>query len=1101
MGQGTENLITQIHNGPGDNVGSKYVFNGPSPASLENPIAQILESARHRLFDEARTQLGVLSKTTSIDNDTRSLFEVLDIYLLTLKGGVPQFNKDALIEMAKTFRLPFYSDIANSMLMRLDCAQDGFDIAEKRFNQLRQRGKFSREVYFELIADGDVLCKELQDNIHNLGDAELCGIFRGGIRLNDLNIQLKVAIYLTNNFNSFNSQVFLLMADVSHLFEKIKGVQYWYTAATDRKRVLSLCERAALLIDQSKGCDFRLLRVANQLLEFTIWDASKLQNVCFKYISKINEVNSELGAALAKISNPDISQFSESDFQYKLLRARGDVSYRIKICEDAIADSETSYENALIIRNYGALSDIERFFKQSEMLPGSDGLEQTYIRVFLEVASAIKGKTSFGICDSLNGFISRFKSQIGQIDVGSIEWLCQRLLELNRSPAVCKILEGLIPTDDLWMSPLTQLYLYALMRSLQFMTLNNLLQNFSDENKGVGYWKLLSHHFEIQSQYGYAIEAIRAAIDCEPGDPSLRMCLINLLELNKVENVVIAHELGNIPEAAFREITEEGFYLISKMLEHNLELGDEVLIDWFLKDPVVCSKPITNIFFQHVLQRSAENGYKFKSNTRQCDRAVTYSSDGERKTVLVTSCDVNGQNFVGVNSPLGKLLFNAELNCDYPLQFRDIRVHEVLPPALAAFRISLEIRENIQDGTDTFLKFTLQEDNPESMLSTLEQKLFRMESCDRLFANPQIPICMKGHRYRPASPMAAALSQLAQKKSVKPICPSFGEGSPTKIILDIYSIVHIFLSGLDVGLLRVGVTLIVSKETEKILHSWLADINRPDYMTIGVHPDGGLWRSTAADIQRETNQLQEFLRLLLEKCEVTELKLVDLPPDLTVLEDVVDESTLSSIRLAIANDIHWCCIDSLFINLTSKFGYQSVNVNEFYRRINNGMTILERKQGFFNSVAYELPVQLTFQDLIQMAQSQDQGLRWVLPELMRMNVKGMQAPDGLAHLLAKIVSAAIVTFNDRTLIRDGIPALNPAHKGDVERIFNACCYTAITAEDPQTAEARLAPLLKELLTLFNDIPNIRNLIAVLAERFILGHFLCREELKRLWVNA
>lgn len=1100
MTSSSENPVTQKHNGSGDNVaGSKYVSNGPTSDNLAGPISKILESIRHRLFDDARTQLDALSKTSSVDHETKLLFEALNVLTSNSNRQLPQSNKENLIELSKTPKSHLYADIANSILMRLDCQQSNADLARKRFEQFHQNGKYSREVFFELVADKDELRNQIQFESFHLAEAELCGIFRGCLRLNERDFSLEVANYLVGNFDSFNSNVFLLIATENNLFEKISAPHYWYTTATEKKAILSLCDEVTELLDQCKGSDFRLVGIASRLLLFTLGNAHSLDDVCQKFISTIREIAPEFGDLLIKTRNTDFTQFPEDSLQYKLLRGKSDSTYRTKICSEAKSDAEASFGNAIILRHYGSPNDMEKFIENSNNSSDSDGFEQHFIRGLLEAAAIkIEVESFHEDLPFITEFIAKFKSKLGSINVESLKWLCERLLRLNRSPLACEILENLIPKIDLWISPLTNLYLYSLMHSKQLMTLETLMGNIGEESRNVDFWKILSHHYETQSRYDDAIDAIRKAISFEPSELTLRSHLINLLELNETDEILISQELNSIPENAFATSTNQGFWLISRMLQRNVEKGEELLIDWFLADPETCATPITNIFLGALIQRSDEQPYEFVFSTEQCERALTYSSNGDQKTALITNNQVRRPNFVSASSPLGELLLAAEVGIDYELGMNDIRVVEILPPVVAAFRISLEIRDNAQDGTDVFYKLTLPEDDPDAMLAMLERKLPKANKYDEIFANPQIPIFMKGHFYRSTNPVFAAITQLSQKKSAKPICPNFGESSPSKIILDIYAITHIFLSGLDIGLLRMEVGLVISKETKECITSWLANINRPDYLTIGANPDGGLWRTTAEDIQRETHRLQEFLKALLDECDIVSPKLVDLPPDLTTLTNVIDQSVLTSIQIAIANDLHWLCIDSLFINLTSKLGYSVVNVNDFYRNIIAQMSVSERKHGFITSVACELPVQLTFHDLVEMARSHDDDLRWVLPELMMTNSRGMQAPTDLIYFLNQIIYAAIVAVNDETWIQDGIRELNPTHKGHVERIFNACCFNAITAENSLTAEARLAPLLKELLARFSGRPNIRNLISMLANRFIDGYFLNRQEIMRIW---
>ena len=83
-------------------------------------------------------------------------------------------------------------------------------------------------------------------------------------------------------------------------------------------------------------------------------------------------------------------------------------------------------------------------------------------------------------------------------------------------------------------------------------------------------------------------------------------------------------------------------------------------------------------------------------------------------------------------------------------------------------------------------------------------------------------------------------------------------------------------------------------------------------MSMGVSESGILW-STSEDIQRDCRDLIQGLKMLLEYAEVEALKPADTPEILVKIRDMVDDDTVYTFQLSVANDIPLLCIDHLMI--------------------------------------------------------------------------------------------------------------------------------------------------------------------------------------------
>ena len=82
---------------------------------------------------------------------------------------------------------------------------------------------------------------------------------------------------------------------------------------------------------------------------------------------------------------------------------------------------------------------------------------------------------------------------------------------------------------------------------------------------------------------------------------------------------------------------------------------------------------------------------------------------------------------------------------------------------------------------------------------------------------------------------------------------------------------------------------------------------------------------------------------------------------------------------------------------------------------------------------------------------------------------------------------------------------NPRNNGYAERVFNICCYLSMQFKDDLESEYKLSLFIAKLLSAFDEIPLMINLIKALSYRFISGHFMSlsavNNHLSKIMTNA
>ncbi|MFA0173510.1 hypothetical protein AB4424_26355, partial [Vibrio splendidus] len=113
--------------------------------------------------------------------------------------------------------------------------------------------------------------------------------------------------------------------------------------------------------------------------------------------------------------------------------------------------------------------------------------------------------------------------------------------------------------------------------------------------------------------------------------------------------------------------------------------------------------------------------------------------------------------------------------------------------------------------------------------------------------NPNIPLMVRGHYTDRSDPVRGAIKHLSTIESAK-YAKLFtrGEDKPKKVIVDVYTVVYLSLMEFSSALFDLGIEVVLSQHTQRVLDSWVQDILREDYLSMGL-TERGVYRVTSQD--------------------------------------------------------------------------------------------------------------------------------------------------------------------------------------------------------------------------------------------------------------
>lgn len=1091
--QSAHTIINQ-HNSDADNVGRDKIVNiyqDIAPKPLQKPIENILNFVKNKDVDNALLVLETLKSLGNLDSDSLALLDIVSIRVNLIK----QIDIEGAYKTLTTFygkkTSGLAADLCLSSLMRLDVAKGKVDDAKERYQQLSSHEVYTQEAYFELLADSTELESTYNKTRLYLTELDLCSLVRGGLRLESFNLTIKIAEQLVEQYPSFNSRVLFVIAKAANLNNELGKVHYWFISYQLKHNIESLIQELIPLVEESNGNDERLIPTIASILHYTMGQPDELHNLCVKYIDKIEKSSPEV-AKLIKLSDNDTITTATTS-EDRILKANKEPAYRKELINEIISTNLISLEDSAVLVTIGDKKSISTWLNGNPKISCDDKFEEEFILLELKAlicSSEPREKLEYE--NLFNDFISAHEKSLKNINPIRIQEFANKLVAIELPTFAIKLLSMYVNVDDPWLSPPVKLFLNALYESDQFHSLNSILFNINEHACDFYAWQMRAISHVNKGDLPAATLAFQKALKFN--DQSIE-CWYNLIAILKQQNVddeAIIKVINEIPEELFKTPSQLSATILNEACHLGLfNKAEDTLVNWFLDNPESNSILITNLF----LSLSAFNkqvGTVIEPRLALADgtSAFTYSVDSKEFTKIITSKEVNvSSHILTKSSPLGSALLSMQEGDVQTIGGKSITLIKQIPPVIAAHTISLNLRQTVNDGTDCFDMFEAPEDVNE-LIEVMKTKMQAAEE-DRKFisSNAVLPFTMKCKRLNSSDPVHIALQAMTSSDVVKHPLFDGGVGVDNSLVLDIYGIVYLALTGFYKSKKLCKLNYFITEATLQNIEQWFERINDPEYLVAGVDAEGDFYRVTGEEVQAQTQTLQQAIKLILQKAEIQKANLVDLPPSLLRIKDLVCNSTYSSMALSIANDIPWLCIDGQLSQYYSALGQASVNAQQFLKLLADSTDFEDKKHGIFYHIDAGLPYPLTYEEMFQLSRSNEDIDFYYLAELLNKNPNVFQQSEDATQFAYKILIPVLNKgYLDGEMLH-GARVDNIQNNGLAERIFNACCRMVIAPKDGKIAEEKLAKLVVALTFSSHKIPKLRKLIFALFSEFISGHFL------------
>lgn len=1081
-----EGPVSQQHTGKGLNVVGVYnEYKDLKPEKIKQVTVNIFELVGRGDSLAAKEIIETIEITGSIGPDLRACVRALKI--ISGLSDVAEANEvhSELIRYYYEAKNLDERDVFLSLIIRLRVLLENKDEAAEIFKAEVDSGQLARCQFFEFLANQEGLSREASRA--NLSDIEMLALIKGCFREGDSETALRLAYKVKTTYDTYEAKVAYCIALAQSLSQELKDRSYWLIEKKLKDSIKELFEPIVSLIQESNGKDRRVFNIAVPLLSYTGSNCKRLRELTWQHIEKWESNHPDFAAVLYADEKGDCNRLEGVVKEAYLLSKSQEKRKYFR--DNFLGKNEVETEELLLAIEYLDHSDLADWLEVGGRL--SDDIdESTKTFVSLLLITTIAGN-QFEIKNKLPVYIEFLKAGpdffVNANPVLTIK-VVNNLNRLGLYTEACEVLEGILPQQDPWISPLVQEYLVALYNSHQFLSFKAIMTKLHHDAGGSSfYWALKAHLQVYENDYASALNSIDRALAIRKDFTRylLQKCHI----LVKLDSNV-AEFLNSIDNSVFNVDDEDSIQLLAFMFHFcDFRKIEGILVSLFLDNPRKASKVYSGLHFGYTLTKNGDDSIDPKpKNVGYAVQGFSYTHGSRRKKVIV----VNGGNYTDSeyllreDSPIGKVLLNLEVGQVDKTFPQDITLLQKLEPYVAALQISCEIRHDLNDGSDAFHMLELPSDKSK-LLSAIQEYLQRLSvnKKDDLFSSPNIPLLFKGNVISPEEPVRAAVRLFTDPDIVKPIALDKGIFNiPDEFVLDVYTTVYVALTGFSEAVSKRN--FYITEQSRHHLQDFLDAITSDSYMSVGLDRQGRLFRTLKQDIERSHGFLVEGLKLILKSAKVSSsssILHVDIPQELNVLKGGLDETVFYTILLSYSTGLPWLTIDNLIGGFSSNYGVKIYPMHALSSGFAREVDLDDRVYGLGLHASDCLPLMPLHDDFRDLLLKFDVLSLAVLRDLLKKYSNFINESRELDFILD-----TIPVYVSYKLEKMGCLEAEALFRAAVS-LFNTALWIKISRKTGQTAEYKMALSIRQSYQKASGANYHPRILKPLYMRFIVGHFL------------
>jgi len=1090
----SDNASSQSHFGSGDNVGNdKLVFetyvtfiSETVPKNLQTPIKNILKKITNRKFTSAREDIKVISGINNIGEEIQEIVNLLVVKCDITENPDGANDLGLLQDIFVSSSNPMIKDLALSLLFRSEVLKFGLEYAERRFKNISCVGPFSRAAAFHLFFGKEDLLDIFKHKTSTLTEEERIGLINGLFRENCCDEALEAAEELNRIYDYYNSKVIVLFAKFYKLDITLKNTDYFTLDQQMKNKVADLIGEAISLFKINKDVDVRFFNIFIPTLMYVKMAHEELEQICLRNIEHVESFDKNFCDDL-KLKN-NRWDFSEEHPINIIKKTEKNKNFKGEVLERITKKKRVSYNEMKMAKALMPFDDFKRWVDTGIVIDGEfTSIGEKLNRIF--VSTIIKEKD---LTKSVLSEISQEdENELQLVSSEFIKMLADSMQSIGLTYESCDLmLKYISGLNDLWCSPFIENLLFNLYRAARYKDLLQLSQSVSEQDKTIDFDNLVifTHLYFNSADVAYKlIEEYKHQNNIE----FMRLRLLTLIKLNDL--TLISQDVENYDYSMFSQPSPMiGNFLALLVSSNQMAAFEKIIVNWFIDSPEKNYRYISDACLSLVLN---ENKVDFNPSydVQGLSHGVQYR-DGSKTLIKLISKQKKFSNpyILNPDTALAISLTNCKAGDELNVGLKSIVVEEVFPPYVAIHRLAIQIRDEFNDGSDSFQTFNVSND-PEELMKQLKRSLSvkqsSVESLQRVLSNDIAPLSFRMFLIEKGDHVKAALSLLLNKKSLMKGFVDSGEELSDAFCTDLITIVYSCLTSFSKFFIDKNIKLYVMQEDIDSINNWIKRIDTDKYMVLGESDSGKMFFNTAETIKKHFGSFLGCLR------EVTSILYpLNIIPDnysqeTIALADSFGQNYPKQVYAYKNCGLPYLSIDSQNCFLTKSLVPISLaNASKIFHDARIYVAFSEREEGLTLHIHGAMPYPLMIDDFIKLSMSESDNNGFNLSSLIKKYAGNYNNNIKLPHLMGYLVAL----YCDKSVNQwdlKGLLYINNPLGPRVDRVFNAAATAVISSNEPGDKETKVAKFFVTLFFFSNYIKGFSGLVNNLAYDYCRGHFL------------
>ncbi|HFF2598863.1 hypothetical protein QUG57_11010 [Acinetobacter baumannii] len=1055
--------INLEHSGSGDNIAGNKIIQSMQVGDFVKVAHELYFLINIGSFAEAKNTLLFIDKLPSKPLEVVQLLEVISIYLNAKENK--KFEDISKIKEIIRLNPEKFNDLYKSILIEITFLYSSDDALAIYKIYAEEISSYIENIKYKLFSEKNELKDVFEKQLPILDDLGLFSLAKGLIRIENRDEALVVLNKINTKDENLDILKLALKFDVLSVFLD-RPLMYLEKNIVDDFIQITF-EFIELIKDKNELSDISL-RLLTNLVITSDFSISNIMDKAVGFIEVIRPISSEVADALVIYAE-------------KRVEVKQDLLDKINNLNPLTGEESILVLNSISLNKID-LRKVKKWISQCGEIEDENIFRKDLLLLVFKSFLFKDKKNVEEFEKDFSKFLEYKDRKIRSIQPFFIITLCENLFLFEKPQFLntYKLLEC-ITAKNAYHTKIYLYFLYSLMNLEKYDTLKYHFDKMEDKNIDIDFRILRARYCVNIGDYKRAKEDYYEILKGQK--ESLIIWREYLSVSLKCDHISETKDiLASIPESILKTRAKGIFHFIYMVYsEIDRDYAEKLISKLFLIEPDFVAPYLCNLHFQLIAQSvelvanlSYEGVYE----------GVIYEIEGERyQKLIVVDEFAKYSHFININSNLGNALIEMNLNEERIVDYQKIKLIDKQPAFLTIFQLALKIAESNRHNSSEikFFPFKVRDNFVVEDMKEIMQRFAVDDHTEELISNPDLPMYIKGSLFKNNEEFETVLKILQNKNANFCLSNSVGNTTASEsLVLDVYSFTYLCFNHNFKALIESGISVFITQETYNVISDWIKKVTDEKFLSIRIEEEF-LIKIDAETVETYYASFLKNLNQLLEYAKILAPNIIDLPDFANQIRDILSPSVFSTLKLSIANDIPWLCLDSALRTIFVKESdVKVIKLHDFLFFLANYLNFDSRKISIIQWSNFGLFTVYSYTDFMELVRSTNSEDWILLKKLLTDTPLSFNNYEQALVILSAILKMTLFKFLQRN---------NLAEINLLENLIFTCLNKCLDNLEGKFREDRLAKVIVEMINSISFSEYLCKIFSNILGKFAVGQFL------------